>query len=103
MRNPALRTKWDTPLTQGDPGTRCILWRDGFVQVVYEREDGTKRVPPTCVSGEYFGEYGAARGRDTVQASVLTAGKCELIKIRATDFLELCRQYPRRPSGKFAE
>ena len=44
-------------------------------------------------AGEYFGEMAlfetAARW-----ASVLTAGKCELIKIDRDDFLELCRRYP---------
>jgi CRP-like cAMP-binding protein/Fe-S-cluster-containing hydrogenase component 2 len=80
-------------VTQGDPGDALYIVRDGFVQVVYEREDGTKRVHAYVRSGEYFGEM-ALLGTGYRSASVLTAGKCELIKIRATDFLELCRQYP---------
>jgi CRP-like cAMP-binding protein/Fe-S-cluster-containing hydrogenase component 2 len=80
-------------VTQGEPGDALYIVRDGFVQVVREREDGTKRVLAYLRSGEYFGEM-ALFESGVRWASVLTAGKCELIKIKHDDFLDLCRRYP---------
>jgi Fe-S-cluster-containing hydrogenase component 2 len=78
---------------QGEPGDALYIVRDGFVQVVREREDGTKRVLAYLRTGEYFGEM-ALFETGVRWASVLTAGKCELIKIKRDDFLELCRRFP---------
>ena len=80
-------------VTQGEPGDALYIVRDGFVQVVREREDGTRRVLAYPRAGEYFGEM-AMFETDVRWASVLTAGKCELIKIKRDDFLDLCRRYP---------
>jgi CRP-like cAMP-binding protein/Fe-S-cluster-containing dehydrogenase component len=82
-----------TLIKQGEEGDALYLVRDGFVQVVREREDGTKRVTAYLRSGEYFGEM-ALLGGGKRYASVLTAGKCELIKIPRADFLELCKEFP---------
>jgi CRP-like cAMP-binding protein/Fe-S-cluster-containing dehydrogenase component len=82
-----------TLIKQGDEGDSFYLVREGFVQVVREREDGTKRVTAYVRNGEYFGEM-ALIGGGKRYASVLTAGKCELIKIPKTDFLGLCKQFP---------
>jgi CRP-like cAMP-binding protein/Fe-S-cluster-containing hydrogenase component 2 len=79
---------------QGEPGDAFYIVRDGFVQVVREEDDGNRRVLAYLRTGEYFGEM-ALFETGTRWASVLTAGKCELIKIRRDDFLELCRHYPR--------
>jgi CRP-like cAMP-binding protein/Fe-S-cluster-containing hydrogenase component 2 len=79
---------------QGEPGDALYIVRDGFVQVVREREDGTKRVLAYLRTGEYFGEM-ALFETGVRWASVLTAGKCELIKIKRDDFLELCSRFPR--------
>jgi len=80
-------------VTQGEPGDALYIVRDGFVQVVREREDGSRRVLAYLRAGEYFGEM-ALFETGVRWASVLTAGKCELIKIKRDDFLELSRQYP---------
>ena len=85
-------------VTQGGPGDALYIVRDGFVQVVREREDGTRRVLRYLRAGEYFGEM-ALLGSGVRSASVLTAGKCELIKILADDFLALCRNYPQVEEG----
>lgn len=85
-------------ITQGQIGDAFYIVRDGFVQVVRERTDGSKRVLAYVRSGEYFGEM-ALLGSGICSASVLTAGKCELIKIRAEDFLALCRNYPQVEEG----
>jgi CRP-like cAMP-binding protein len=86
-------------VNQGEAGDALYIVRDGFVQVVHERADGSKRVLAYPRSGEYFGEMALLEpGLHAVgvrSASVLTAGKCELIKIRGEDFIELCRRYPR--------
>jgi len=70
---------------QGKPGDALFIVRDGFVQLVREREDGTKRVLAYLRTGEYFGEM-ALFETGVRWASVLTAGKCELIKIKRDDF-----------------
>jgi len=62
-------------VTQGEPGDSLYIVRDGFVQVVREREDGTHRVLHYLRSGEYFGEM-ALFETGVRWASVLTAGKC---------------------------
>ncbi|MEA2681495.1 MAG: hypothetical protein QOK03_3217 [Candidatus Binataceae bacterium] len=80
-------------VSQGEPGDAFYIVRDGFVQVVRERDDGSRRVVAYLRTGEYFGEM-ALFETGTRWASVLTAGKCELIKIKRDDFLGLCRQYP---------
>jgi CRP-like cAMP-binding protein/Fe-S-cluster-containing hydrogenase component 2 len=80
-------------VTQGDPGDALYIVRDGFVQVVREEPDGSHRVLAYLRTGEYFGEM-ALFETGVRWASVLTAGKCELIKIQRDDFYELCREYP---------
>lgn len=82
-----------TLIRQGEEGDALYIIREGFVQVVREREDGTKRVLAYLRTGEYFGEM-ALLGGGKRYASVLTAGKCELIKIPRDNFLTLCKQYP---------
>lgn len=80
-------------VTQGEPGDALYIVRDGFVQVVREREDGGRRVLAYLRAGDFFGEM-ALFETGVRWASVLTAGKCELIKIGRGDFLELCRRFP---------
>ena len=80
-------------VTQGEPGDALYIVRDGFVQVVREEPDGSRRVLAYLRAGEYFGEM-ALFETGVRWASVLTAGKCELIKIMGDDFLELSRRYP---------
>jgi CRP-like cAMP-binding protein/Fe-S-cluster-containing hydrogenase component 2 len=78
---------------QGEIGDALYIVRDGFVQVVRGEPDGTERVFAYLRSGEFFGEMAlfetGVRG-----SSVLTAGKCELIKIAGSDFLALSRRFP---------
>jgi Fe-S-cluster-containing hydrogenase component 2/CRP-like cAMP-binding protein len=78
---------------QGEPGDALYIVRDGFVQVVRQRDDGTHRVLAYPRAGEFFGEM-ALFETGLRWASVLTAGKCELIKIDRDAFLNLCRRYP---------
>ena len=80
-------------VTQGEPGDALYIVRDGFVQVVREEPDGRRRVLAYLRAGEYFGEM-ALFETGVRWASVLTAGKCELIKIKGDDFIELSREYP---------
>jgi CRP-like cAMP-binding protein/Fe-S-cluster-containing dehydrogenase component len=82
-----------TLIKQGEEGDNLYIVRDGFVQIVREREDGSKRVIAYLRTGEYFGEMASFDGGHR-NSSVLTAGKCELIKIPRTEFLELCRDFP---------
>ena len=43
-------------VTQGEPGDAFYIVRDGFVQVVRERDDGSRRVVAHLRTGEYFGD-----------------------------------------------
>lgn len=80
-------------VTQGEAGDALYIVRDGFVQVVREEPDGSHRVMAYLRAGEYFGEM-ALFETGVRWASVVTAGRCELIKIQREDFYELCREYP---------
>jgi CRP-like cAMP-binding protein/Fe-S-cluster-containing hydrogenase component 2 len=78
---------------QGELGDALYIVRDGFLQVVHQDPDGSERVLAYLRAGEFFGEM-ALFETGVRASSVLTAGKCELIKIAGTDFLELCRRFP---------
>jgi CRP-like cAMP-binding protein/Fe-S-cluster-containing hydrogenase component 2 len=80
-------------IRQGEDPDCFYVIRDGFVQVVLERPDGSHRILAYRRAGEFFGEM-ALIGGGKRYASVLTAGKCELVRIRGADFLELCTRYP---------
>jgi CRP-like cAMP-binding protein/Fe-S-cluster-containing hydrogenase component 2 len=82
-----------TLVAQGDVADAFFIVRDGFVQVVQERDDGTKRVLGYLRAGEYFGEMSLFDNAQRI-ASILTAGKCELIKIKREEFVSLCRRFP---------
>ena len=70
---------------QGEEGDGFYIILDGFVQIVRDRTDGQRRVLAYLREGEYFGEI-SLLGSGTAWASVLTAGKCELIKIDREGF-----------------
>jgi CRP-like cAMP-binding protein/Fe-S-cluster-containing hydrogenase component 2 len=78
---------------QGEPGDALYIVRDGFVQVLRQEPDGTEKVIAYLRSGDFFGEM-ALFETGVRWSSVLTAGKCELIKIGGSDFLDLCRRFP---------
>ncbi len=80
-------------LRQGEEGDSFFIVRDGYVQVVREREDGSHRILAYLRPGEFFGEM-ALLGGGKRYASVITAGKCEVVKIRGADFKDLCKRYP---------
>ena len=79
---------------QGEAGDSLYIVRDGYVQVVREAEDGSQRVLAYRRAGEYFGEMSLLDGGGVRNASVLTAGKCEVIKIRGDDVATLLQQFP---------
>jgi CRP-like cAMP-binding protein/Fe-S-cluster-containing hydrogenase component 2 len=78
---------------QGEIGDALYIVRDGFLQVVRNEPDGTEKVFAYLRTGDFFGEM-ALFETGVRWSSVLTAGKCELIKIGGNDFLDLCRQFP---------
>src|SRR5271170_135935 len=79
---------------QGEAGDSLYVVRDGYVQVVRESEDGTQRVLAYRRAGEYFGEMSLLGGNGVRNASVLTAGKCEVVRIRREDVAALIEQFP---------
>ncbi|MFQ5666488.1 MAG: cyclic nucleotide-binding domain-containing protein [Candidatus Binatia bacterium] len=82
-----------TIVAQGSPGDSFYIVRDGFVKVVQHRDDGTDRVLAYLRPGEFFGEM-ALLDEVRREASVLTAGKAELVKIARTEFADLCARSP---------
>lgn len=78
---------------QGTIGDSFYLVRDGFLQVVQRREDGTDRVLAYLRPGEFFGE-GALLDDVPRAATVLTAGKAEVVRINRRSFRELCSRHP---------
>jgi CRP-like cAMP-binding protein/Fe-S-cluster-containing hydrogenase component 2/pSer/pThr/pTyr-binding forkhead associated (FHA) protein len=80
-------------IKQGAAADSFYVVRDGFVKVVQTREDGTDRVIAYLRPGEFFGEM-ALVGDATREASVLTAGKAELLKIDRATMQEVCAQHP---------
>lgn len=79
---------------QGEAGDSLYVVRDGYVQVVRESEDGTQRVLAYRRAGEYFGEMSLLGGSGVRNASVLTAGKCEVVRIRREEVAALIEQFP---------
>jgi len=80
-------------VTQGELGDALYIVRDGFLQVARREPDGSEKVFAYLRTGDFFGEM-ALFETGIRWSSVVTAGKCELIKIRGDDFLELCRRFP---------
>lgn len=78
---------------QGTIGDSFYVVRDGFLQVAQRREDGTDRVLAYLRPGEFFGE-GALLDDVPRAATVLTAGKAEVVKIDRQGFRELCSHHP---------
>jgi pSer/pThr/pTyr-binding forkhead associated (FHA) protein/CRP-like cAMP-binding protein/Fe-S-cluster-containing dehydrogenase component len=78
---------------QGTIGDSFHIVRDGFLQVVQRREDGTDRVLAYLRPGEFFGERALL---DDVPraATVSTAGKAEVVRISRQGFRELCSRHP---------
>lgn len=89
-------------IKQGEADESLFVIRDGYVQVVRDREDGTKRVLAYLRAGEYFGEESLLGGGGLRNANVLTAGKCEVIKIRGEDLAMLIKQFPDSQAQIFA-
>ena len=80
-------------MRQGEEGDSFYIVRDGFVQVSFQRADGSHRILAYRRAGEFVGEMAMLTGEKRY-ASVLTAGKCEVVKILRSDFLDLCKRYP---------
>lgn len=82
-----------TVVKQGEIADSLYIVRDGFVQVVRDNGEHSHRVLAYLRSGDYFGEMSLFESQ-VRYASVLTAGKCELIRISREEVLELCNRYP---------
>jgi CRP-like cAMP-binding protein/Fe-S-cluster-containing hydrogenase component 2 len=80
-------------IQQGEEADALYIVSDGAVQVVVDRPDGSHRILEYLREGEFFGEM-ALLGGGVRTANVLTAGKCELVKLNGSAFMELCQRYP---------
>lgn len=81
-------------IQQGEEADALYIVSDGAVQVVVDRPDGSHRILEYLRAGEFFGEM-ALLGGGVRTANVLTAGRCELVKLSAAAFMELCQRYPK--------
>ena len=82
-----------TIVQQGTVGDAFYVVRDGYTQVIQQGEDDTERVLAYLRPGEFFGEEALLQDVPH-RASVVTAGKAELVKIDRHDFDELCARQP---------
>jgi CRP-like cAMP-binding protein/Fe-S-cluster-containing hydrogenase component 2 len=80
-------------IQQGEEADALYIVSDGAVQVVVDRPDGSHRILEYLRAGEFFGEM-ALLGGGVRSANVLTAGKCEMVKLNRAAFMELCQRYP---------
>ena len=107
-------------VNQGEPGDALYYVRDGYVMVRQRRADGSSRILGYLNAGEYFAEAAILPDvdrrevvesvqkevggemtdsvRDVLEgrrnATVLSAGKCEIVRIPAEAFRELCEHNP---------
>jgi cGMP-dependent protein kinase 2 len=82
-----------TVVCEGEADDAFYIVRDGHVNLIRERAGGERQMLAYLRAGDYFGAA-ALPGGIRYDAGVLTAGKCELIKIRGADLRELCERYP---------
>jgi ferredoxin len=80
-------------IQQGEEADALYIVSDGAVQIAVDRPDGSHRILEYLRAGEFFGEM-ALLGGGARSANVLTAGRCELVKLNGTTFMELCQRYP---------
>lgn len=82
-----------TIVHEGETGESVGVVRDGFLKVVKTKEEGADRILGYMRPGDIYGE--AAILDDTPRtASIVTAGKAEVVKIDKAGFLALCDQFP---------
>jgi len=82
-----------TIIGQGEPGDSMYIIRDGWVQIS-RRDANGDRILAYLGPNEYIGEmaiFAADRRRD---ATAISAGRCELVKIPYSNLNELLRRYP---------
>ena len=78
-------------IQQGKEADALYIVSDGAVQVVVDLPDGSHRILEYLRAGEFFGEMGLLGG-GVRSANVLTAGKCELVRLSGAAFMELCQR-----------
>ena len=78
---------------EGGTGDSVGVVRDGFLKVVKKREAGEDRILGYLRPGDIFGET-AVLSDSPRSASVVTAGKAEVVKIDREAFRDLCERHP---------
>ncbi len=81
---------------EGETGESVGIVRDGFLKVVKKQESGEDRILGYMRGGDVFGET-AVVDDSPRSASVITAGKAEVVKIDKDAFRDLCAQHPEIP------
>lgn len=78
---------------EGETGESVGIVRDGFLKVVKKREEEGDRILGYLRPGDIYGER-AAMDDAPRTASVVTAGKAEVVKIDMEAFRDLCSRHP---------
>jgi CRP-like cAMP-binding protein/pSer/pThr/pTyr-binding forkhead associated (FHA) protein/Fe-S-cluster-containing dehydrogenase component len=78
---------------EGEAGESVSIVRDGFLRVVKNLDEGEERILGYLRTGDIFGET-AIIDDSPRTASVVTAGKAEVVKIDKEAFRTLCDQHP---------
>ncbi len=82
-----------TIVQEGETGESVGVVRDGFLKVVKKREEGADRILGYLRPGDIYGET-AILDDSPRSASVVTAGKAEVVKIDKDAFRDLCDRFP---------
>ena len=83
-----------TVLREGEAGTSFFVVASGSVRVEKGTPGGPAAPLATLAEGSFFGEMALLSGEPRA-ATVVAAGECELLEIRADVLLELAREHPR--------
>ena len=86
-------TENETVIRQGDSGDTVFLVVEGSVEVVKEKEDGTKRVLDRIDTGDAFGEMALLEGSGR-SATIRTLKPCRFLTLHKQEFNETVMEYP---------
>ncbi len=82
-----------TLVQEGEAGESLGVVRDGFLKVISARENAEDRILGYLRPGDVYGETTLLEDLPRT-ASVVTAGKAEVVKIEKQVFREFCDRYP---------
>jgi CRP-like cAMP-binding protein/Fe-S-cluster-containing hydrogenase component 2 len=81
-------------IREGNVADSLFIIRDGWIRISVRDDRGNQQVIAYRGPNEYVGEMALFQG-GTREATAISAGKCELVKIQYEDFRKLIEGFPR--------